>query len=487
MKNAQTFSTAAGGSSDIIDQTTGQAGRAPHSPPAVLPHAAGRGRSRSRHVFGLPLVPWCLLALLVLLPVAGCSDSDSDDLVLSDALWVAFQDGDGPWQKLDITEDTLSFTPDVTDPDGRYGLAVVMAQGESRTVQALTLKTTVDEFPAIDLASLFSQVDVPLKITLVKESVGEGGHVEFEAGDEDTSWYWDWDDSNIVTLEPYTAPYDLVATLHTGGLPSKLLVKTFPDDLMEGDTWEVTVDFDDEDALDIQGPYTIDLDGTLMDDGEVFLVTKNNTHASLGYFYSFSDSDPASSFEYYAPASLPEGCVYLLELELELDVDSSLIYYEGFSAPESKTIEGIDSYDDFVVEFAADTSTGSLLPGMTWEGAFENALAFARVFKGTARNIDYTAVSLVTAGRVDADITGFTMPDLRSAQGWYPLWSVPASAQESYSLAAVVLASEDVALADFLQSDLATLYFDRGLRLEAGSWLAAVARYHLAEESPDNL
>ena len=483
MKNAQTFSTAAGGSSDIIDQTTGQAGRAPHSPPAVLPHAAGRGRSRSRHVFGLPLVPWCLLALLVLLPVAGCSDSDSDDLVLSDALWVAFQDGDGPWQKLDITEDTLSFTPDVTDPDGRYGLAVVMAQGESRTVQALTLKTTVDEFPAIDLASLFSQVDVPLKITLVKESVGEGGHVEFEAGDENAYWY----DSNTITLEPYTAPYDLVATMHSGGLPSKLLVKTFPDDLMEGDTWEVTVDFDDEDALDIQGPYTIDLDGTLMDDGEVFLVTKNNTHASLGYFYSFSDSDPASSFEYYAPASLPEGCVYLLELELELDVDSSLIYYEGFSAPESKTIEGIDSYDDFVVEFAADTSTGSLLPGMTWEGAFENALAFARVFKGTARNIDYTAVSLVTAGRVDADITGFTMPDLRSAQGWYPLWSVPASAQESYSLAAVVLASEDVALADFLQSDLATLYFDRGLRLEAGSWLAAVARYHLAEESPDNL
>lgn len=419
----------------------------------------------------------------MLLPVAGCSDSDSDDLVLTDALWVAFQDGDGPWQALDITEDTLSFTPEVSDPDGRYGLAAVMARGESRAVQALTLKTTVDEIPAIDLASLFSQVDVPLEITLVEESVGEGGQVEFEAGDESTSW----NDSNTITLEPYTAPYDLVATMHSGGLPSKLLVETFPDGLVDGNTWEVTVDFDDEDALDILGPQTIDLGVTLIDDGEVFLVTKNNTRASLGYFHASSDTDPASSFEYYAPESLPDGCVYLLELELELDVDSSLIYYEGFSAPGSETHAGIDSYDDIVVEFAADTSTGSLLPGMTWEGTYGNALAFARVFKGTARNIDYTAVSLVTAGRVDADITGFTMPDLRSAQGWYPLWSVPASAQESYSLAAVVLASEDVALANFLQSDLATLYFDRGLRLEAGSWLAAVARYQMAEENPDNL
>ena len=175
MKNAQTFSTAVGGSSDIIAQTTGQAGRAPHSPPAVLPHAAGRGRSRSRHVFGLPLVLWCLLALLMLLPVAGCSDSDSDNLGRTDALWGAFLDGEGPWQTLDITEDTLSFTPEVSDPDGRYGLAAVMARGESRAVQSLTLKTTVGEIPAIDLASLFSQVDVPLEITLVEESVGEGG------------------------------------------------------------------------------------------------------------------------------------------------------------------------------------------------------------------------------------------------------------------------------------------------------------------------
>jgi len=466
----ESFTPAADESSRFFTETAGSSRR--HSPAGSLMRRRGAGK-------GLQLF-LCILAAAVFLGTAGCSDSDSDDLVLTDATWIAFQDGDGPWQELEIDPETPSFTPEVSDPDGRYGLAFVVARAagdaeEKGYVQTITLQTTTADLPEIDFSSLLGSGEIPAEVTVPGEfDFGTWSHLY--AGDENESV---WSEETAVMLDPSFVPYDLVAALHTDGkyYPSKLVMKSLPGDLVSGDVWEVTIDFDaDPDVQNLSGPYPIDLGGTVMHYGEVYLRTANNTLASLGR----DDQDSETSFEYTALSDLPEGGMYLLELSIDLSESSSLLYFEGFSEAGNPDLAQ-NMPDSFDGEFAADTSTGYLLPGMTWEAEYPSAIAYAGVFRGTGGGIDYKATTLVTAGRQGAQ-SGLTMPDLRAAQGWHPLWSVPSDAVESYNSASVVLSS--AAIQDFLLPSLTSLYLAYCPRLEDGDWIAAIANYRQAAGDP---
>jgi len=74
----------------------------------------------------------------------------------------------------------------------------------------------------------------------------------------------------------------------------------------------------------------------------------------------------------------------------------------------------------------------------------DDVAAYVSIFKGEANRIDYHVMTLVTAGRVGADDTSITTPDLSSAPGWYPLWSVPGNAEMQSADSWAVLASGDI-------------------------------------------
>jgi len=286
-------------------------------------HPSCRPKSGGASRFSLIL---CILAAVVLLGTAGCSDSDSDDLVLTDAFWVAFQDGDGPWQELDITQDLVFDAEElVNDPEGRFGLAMVFASAEgdaedNDSVRTIALKTTTAEVPSIDFREFFNPGSTSLEVTLDAESLDYGSSYLYVGGEDVVP-----SNTDPVTLNPSTAPYDLVATLHSGVLkyPSKIFFQTF-DESAQGQVETLDIAFGN--FSDLSAPYAVTFnpsaDETLYG-SKVYLVTGSGTAAKLG-----EKTDGAASFEYTAPAALPEGGSYVLELLIVLDDDSSIMHYQ---------------------------------------------------------------------------------------------------------------------------------------------------------------
>lgn len=437
----ESFTAAQGKASHFFPETAGPGGGSTRRYPAVHPSIRTKSGGGSR----LSLI-LCILSAVVLLGTAGCSDSSSDDLVLTDAFWVAFQDGDGPWQELDITQDLVFDAEElVNDPEGRFGLAMVFASAEgdaedNDSVRTIALKTTTAEVPSIDFREFFNPGSTSLEVTLDAESLDYGSSYLYVGGEDVVPW-----NTDPVTLYPSTAPYDLVATLYSGGLkyPSKIFFQTF-DESAQGQVETLDIAFGE--FNDLSGPYTVTFnpsaDETLYG-SKVYLVTGSGTAAKLGE----ENSDETASFEYTAPAALPGGGSHVLELLIDLDDDSSIMHYQGFVTPDDLEISGTDVPYVFDGQYAADTSTGSLLPGMGWtevDDDMDDVAAYVSIFKGEANRIDYHVMTLVTAGRVGAEDTSITTPDLSSAPGWYPLWSVPGNAEMQSAGSRAVLASGDI-------------------------------------------
>ena len=385
---------------------------------------------------------------------------------------MAFQDGDGAWEEIEVPDD-LIFTPEVNDPDGEYGLAILIASADSQRVQTITLQTTTDEIPSLDFSSFLDQEDTSLEVTVTQSSL-DAGDVYLYVGDEE-EYVW----GTTETFSPYTTPYDLVATLTTSGLdyyPSQMIVREL------NSSGHETVDFDtDGNVIDLSGPNTFTFDpaayfpGTdaQMDYFNIYLRTANNTLASLGH----ESTDESTSVDYTYPAdptSAGPDANYLLELDIDLDDDSSLFYYEGFSIHDAQNLYIPDPFDG---ECVSDTATGSILPGMTWNGTYADAIAFVNYFTGEAGGINYSTTSIVTAGRQGTD-TSMTMPDLSSSDTWYSLWSIPTNAQANSTTALAVLSSESIV--DLFTSDLSYLYLVDCPPLEDGSWIATSSNYWYA-------
>lgn len=478
MENRPDLYTATGSApSHSFLETVGPGKGNHHHQPAENPGSRGKcARKKTGRGFGHSLI-LCVLAAVVLLGTTGCSDSDSDDLVLTDALWVAFQDGEGAWQEIEIPQD-MSFDAEelVTDPEGRYSLAIVSARAaegaeDNGSVQTITLKTTTAEIPEIDFSGTLDLEDTSLEVTVDQASLDAGSVYLHARGDYVSVW-----NSDPLTLYPTTAPFDLAATLHPAGqdYPSKIIVEPFDATALgQASTLDVVLG----DFVDLSAPYTYTFTPSadeILDYAEVYLMTANVTLASLGE----EGIDGASEVQYTAPVDLnavAPGSSYMLDLTIDLDDDSSVSYYEGFTAAGNYSVSGGDIPYTFDGQYVADRSTGSLLPGVSWTEVDDggNAIAYSSIFYGEANSIDYFATTLVTAGRAGAGDTGFAMPDLSSAQGWYPLWSIPSDAEERGGSSAAVLSSET--LESLSVSNLTMLYLDGSPRLADGSWIAIIA------------
>lgn len=419
-----------------------------------------------------------ILLSLFFLFTTGCGDSDSvsteTDNTLADAEWFAFQDGDGPWQEIEMPE-TGIFIPQVTDSEGRYGLAYLTADAAEQRVVLQTLQTTTAELPQVDMSILMESDSAQLQVTVEEpENMTEADVSLYLAGDEDIAS--DFTFSSTFTEEPGT--YDLFVT-------QKAWLDSYPTgfialrdiDLTSGTLVEKsisTADFDSSTAF--EGPYTISVQGS---DGEldsslyrgnVYLISSNMTEVELG-----DKNSTDTNLSYSALGShLTGDDIYLATLDIEVedadDVYYDAYYYEGFLSEGDMTITPLT--DAFDVTFDFDTSTGSMLPGISGIPDIGTGVivGYMTTFSGNLDDIQYHTRCFVSGGRVQDD-TSFSSPDLSGGEGWNENWSIPVDVSTEYVQASVDIGSDSTVIRNVIN-----WFSNDVMRLEDGKWIATLRK-----------
>ncbi len=443
--------------------------------------------------YRLSIYAFIILSLSFLF-LTGCNDSDSlppDDEVppiveqLTDAEMMLFQDGDGDWRQIDESELTEAgiFIPPVTDSQGRYGLAYLVADAEDQRVQIVTLQITTAELPQIDVSRALEE-GVTTDTAALEINVGEpdlaGSRVHIFLRDEGSSSNFDFT-CTYSDLHPGNYDLFLTQTESEKKYPATLFARRDleldADDTLVQDI--TTADL--ADSIDLTGPYTVTvldqqsgdpLDSNIFD-GNVGLFTTNLTYVELGDKYV---SDP--DLKYTALGTpLTDNYIYILDLDIEIDDNHSLYYVEAFLDEGNKEITLPVQLDDFNLTFAEDISTGSLLPGMHISDIEDvTVMGYIISFEGNINGIRYYSKSYISASR-QTD-TSFFMPDLSSAEEWESNWSMPADIEtEYYSIHAYIGSGNFI---DQSLQDASDWGYDEALyqQLEDGDWFA-----HLSEST----
>ena len=430
-----------------------------------------------------------LFIVLMVFIMAGCgssSSSSSNSLPpLTDAFWVALQDGEsGDWEEIDIPADgVLNISDHISagNTEGKYGVAIVRASATEQRVDSFTVLTTVNELPEIDFNVISSDLgSATLQVEVEEPSTSDfpsGSYVRLNLHDDYTGISSGFTYTQSFTKTPGT--YDLIVTRADSydDTPTHLAERRDLT-LTEGATLEETIasdEFNISNALD--GPYTITvLNGRTSDttdswdsnlfDGEVNLLTAHDTEAELGE-KNFSDTN----FRYAALGSslLAGSDIYMLNIYIEPDDNSCISYFEGFRTEGDKEVT--PPSDPFLGAFTTTTVGANLLPGLTGT-AYADAIGYTTQFDGRADGIDYLVSGHVSAARTAGDDISFVLPDLSSAPGWSARWSLPATATMDYTAASVQVGEIGVTLENFTD-----WYFTDTTRLANGEWFASIANF----------
>ena len=425
---------------------------------------------------------------LILLFTAGCNDSDpvnpdpgngdnpATPTPLVDAVWIAFQDGVGPWQEIEIPE-TGIFIPSVTDSEGRYGLAYLAADAADQRVTMRTLLTTRAELPQIDVTALLEDDYVDFQVTLEEPQNLEDSTISIFVGDDDAATSTGFTYTRTFEVDPGT--YDLFVTQTASGAayPTNYIYRS-DIDLTSVESLEETITTADyADSTAFTGPYTISVLGT---DGEldsslyragVELVTTNLTEAELG-----DKSAPDASLQYSAldiPLTGDEAYLAYVDIELEEtdDVYYDAFYYEGFMDAGNKTLSPL--LDTFDVTFDLDISTGNMLPGISEIPDIGRGvvIGYSLIYEGSVVDgIEYYCTSYISNGRVQ-DASSFSMPDLSAEEGWSDNWSIPDDVTTEYVQASVNVGSDSS-----IFETMANWFSNDVVRLEDGKWMAILSK-----------
>ncbi len=437
--------------------------------------------SRTFHTLNHKLSLVTITALiLALLFTAGCSDSDpyvvpaaqtETPAPLVDAEWFAFQDGDGPWQEIELPESGV-FTPDVTDPDGRYSIAYLRADGDSQALTLETFQGTTAELPQIDVEALIQGETSVFEVTVEEPQNIENSSIYLYFRDEIDGVY-NFTDTQSYTAAPGT--YDLFVTQNVFGsynYPANYIARRNITLNTDAETQETITAEDFDSSTAFAGPYTITVQGDengLLDSttfsGEVNLITENFTDVELG-----DKSDTDNSFQYSAlPAPLAGNDMYRVSVNIDFDENNELYYAEGFKNAGNNAVTVPEL--TFDAAFEADTSTGKLLPGISSIPALGagNVIGYSVRYRGNINGIEYTVMSFISGGRIQSD--SFTMPDLASAEGWTDNWSIPTGAETEYTVMSAHIGSDGTLL-----QNMANWFSNSTLFIEDGDWYATVTK-----------
>lgn len=389
---------------------------------------------------------------------------------VSDATWVAYQDGDGVWQPL--PENTVAslgrtdraslvrdrphsflkqsrlqhprplftaprlepfeektYSVAIQDVDGRYGLAYVCADPEYGDADISVELTTVEDASENYVACYFGG-DEPLN-TLSGEVKG--------LGPADTGVvYAGFDylpvsfDSPSYSFELYEDLYDVIAARFDGSsAPGSVVIKR---DVPVNANKLVDFDFGGDAAFTPE-LRSVQINGETGDSlrGGVTLSTDNYTIASLGQLVQGTTFDYAaipaeklgSGSNYYLYAEAGDrlgGATVSVGRTLTTPVDSSLTLPEPLASANA----------------VVGNNTPYLRPTATWRSYPGEKVSYDNFYSQLSEDGSFGSVYVyINASWLpSADELTYTIPDFTGVAGWQDAWGLKPGVETSWSVAA---------------------------------------------------
>lgn len=358
----------------------------------------------------------------LLIGAAGCLETpqmlDPDPVVMrtyqgdlqAPLAFVAAQAGDGTWTRVDSEDGVYQFPSD----DGRYGVAVVCAEGGQSAVSFLYATTA--EYPEITRGcpsdgGQDGQLDVQVN-TLDDDDIGavsclsQAGEVVIEASS-----------ATFVGLLPGT--YDLFLTVRSTGADIDGLVVSRGVEVPA-----VTTAVLDRASAVTPSPFSLAVAGALEDEevtSEVLFLTTRGTQALL-----------VLGYEAAAYAGLPQGEIADDELYLarafarQEAVGTFRDHWRFFHQGQNLTLSlpppilasatAIETEPYVRVALTVDSSGAALYHAVVYQGLVDRLIGW-----------DATAGWLA-----DLDETAWQQPDLSHLEGWENGWALVDNVETSY-------------------------------------------------------
>ncbi len=301
--------------------------------------------------------------------------------------WVAFQDGDSPWQVLGTTPGI--YTETVTDPQGRYGIAMVESECV-RVVIATTSEITQYRQP-ISIAGSYS-VNGMLLNNIGSTTYAIGTNRAYPDGPGYFSLMW-----NIMP-----GIYDLCA-VNWGVSPKRMYLNR---NLIVDGNLHHDIDFTGISSFDLIGNYRVDgpIEYCYID-----FLSANHTRVYLG-------SSGSTGLTY---AALPSD--HMIEGDLyQVKVDGSFFKKDIFFAtPHDITIVAPEPFSSPTMTLMANDHYPQ--SSFTWS-MYPDAVAYR--FCSSDYSTPYWQSLTVSAKRSSELGNAIIFPDFTSLPGWQMNWCI---------------------------------------------------------------
>jgi hypothetical protein len=317
-------------------------------------------------------------------------------------VWVAFRNGDEPWQRLSAPGADLVWSHLVTDPDGRYAFAVVYPGGRPVHIFAGTLKeircfTGVSfQFPLPDTSHSVSGNISGLSAAATWE-VGLGARTAFK---------YEENPSDYLLGVRGASTYDVLATRYSAaGIPDRLWLRR--DLAVEGNIKQ-PIDFADP-ALSTSGiPLRIAVNGGSLRVGNVAIQASTS---SIRSGWLVPGAETASGMPELNYLGLPAGFARASDLLVVTGISSGVqeLRCSGIANPPTLDFSDLQDFDS--TAFTDGVLSWRPIPG---------TLCYGFMLPNTAGAARYWVK--VTPG-YSGDSFRFAIPDMKAVEGWSPAWN----------------------------------------------------------------
>ena len=339
-------------------------------------------------------------------------------------VWLAVQDGEGPWQTMDVAGGEPEVT--ISDPDGRYAVAVVCASvlGETRM---LFVAATLDELDAPMIPCSFRQHEFTTTVTGTLSGLEPGDTGWVSVGSVQATVA---SGSPDFSVEADPGTYEMMASRHSVAAGVDRMIRV-PSVVVPAEGTSRDLDFVSEGEATAQ--YTLTLAGAQGANGLANVRFASHTGGYNMTGLGLLQESEVVPFGTPEPAGLDPADV--VAVDLSAWVTSS--YYEAVGlAPPG---------EDLAFPFPGPGKNGSITASgdhvtfdLEWElQDDEPYLYFYRIYEGSSRELS-AAVSPARAGGTPA----WSTPDLNGLPGWEPSWQFTGTVAPGVFFGAALPASE---------------------------------------------
>jgi hypothetical protein len=330
---------------------------------------------------------------------------DSDGIPVA-PLWVAFRDGDSPWERIAAAGRGLVWQHPVRDQAGRFAFAVISGDEPSLSIYAGTLGEVTRFTDRVNSTSLPA---VAAHLEGSVSGVPSGSYWTVAVGSRSDSLMTETTNNYAIGVRS-AGRADLLATLGNGTGASAEITRFWlkRDLVVAGDTQQA-IDFDDTLLAAPGSPEQVTVKGGNLISGTASFNTPRTALAN-GWLRLSSDLGPLSAPELWILSS-PSGLLQPEDVQCARGQMGSAVLTNCVAAGSPLELDFTG-----LTDFQGLSLTGRTL---TWQAHPQAQLYDIRVSPTTGPRLT-VKISQAAAGSAPA----FALPDLSGVSGWDPSWEV---------------------------------------------------------------